>query len=309
MSEQEKARIAVVGDGTMGHGISEVFAKAGHTVTVIGLNETTLASALERIKLSLREFIAEGLFQESDVPAVLSRLSFSTNLEAAGDADIVIEALPENMELKTETFGKLEKICSPEAILATASGHSVSEVYSKVSKRDRCVATHFWFPPQLLPLVEVCGAPETTKATLDDVCGVLTAIGKKPVIIDKEIDGFIGNRIQFAALREAWALYASGVATAEAIDSIVKYSIGRRYSVTGPIESADIAGLPVMVNFAAYLQPSLNNDDTPPEKLFELMNIPGGTVYGRPQEETDRLVIERKKELFRWLAADMEKNQ
>lgn len=308
MSQQEKARIAVVGDGTMGHGISEVFAKAGHTVKVIGLNDATLASALERIKLSLREFISEGLVKESDVPAVLDRLSFSTKMEDAKDADIVIEALPENMALKTETFGKLEKICSPDAILATASGHSVSEVYAEVKKRDRCVATHFWFPPQMLPLVEVCGAPETTKKTLDYICEVLTAIGKKPVIIDKEIDGFIGNRIQFAALREAWALYASGVATADAIDSIVRYSIGRRYSVTGPIESADIAGLPVMVNFAAYLQPSLNNDSTPPEKLFELMNQKGGTVYGRSKEATDKLVADRKKELFRWLAADAEEN-
>lgn len=309
MSQQEKAKIAVVGDGTMGHGIAEVFAKAGHPVTVIGLNEASLASALARIQLSLKEFVQQGLVNESDVPSIVERISFSTELESAKDADIVIEALPENMELKTKTFGRLEKICSPDAILATASGHSVSEVIAEVTKRDRVVATHFWFPPQLLPLVEMCGAPETSQKTMDDTFRLLTSIDKKPVIIDKEIDGFIGNRIQFAALREAWSLYASGVATADAIDSIVRYSIGRRYSVTGPIESADIAGLPVMVNFAAYLQPSLNNDSTPPKKLFELMNIQGGTVYNRSKEETDKLVADRKKELFRWLAADREESK
>lgn len=306
--QMNKVKVAVVGDGTMGHGIAEVFAKAGHTVQVIGLNEETLKSALDRIHLSLKEFVGEGLVAESDIESIVSRISFSTNLETAKDADIVIEALPENMELKTKTFGKLEKICSADAILATASGHSVSEVISEVEKRDRVIATHFWFPPQLLPLVEVCGAPETSKDIIDHTCKILKNIEKKPVVIDKEIDGFIGNRIQFAALREAWALYDSGVATAEAIDSIVKYSIGRRYAVTGPIESADVAGLPVMVNFAAYLQPSLSIDKEPPAKLFDLAKV-DGTVYNRPQEETDKLIKARKKELFRWLAADKEEGK
>ncbi len=301
----KKIKVAVVGDGTMGHGISEVFAKAGHNVQIIGLNDASLKSALDRIKLSLNEFVAEGLVSASDIDPIIGRISFSTDIQKAADAAIVIEALPENMELKTETFGKLEKICPPDTILATASGHSVSEVIAQVKKRDRVIATHFWFPPQLLPLVEVCGAPETSKATIDVTCELLKDIGKKPVVIDKEIDGFIGNRIQFAALREAWALYDSGVATADAIDSIVRYSIGRRYSVTGPIESADVAGLPVMVNFAAYLQPSLSNDKTPPAKLFDLAKV-DGKVYNRSKAEIDALIAARKKELFRWLAADME---
>lgn len=302
----DKVKVAVVGDGTMGHGITEVFAKAGYPVTMIGLNETTIKKGLERIETSLKEFVEHGLLEETDIKAVLGRVSTDEKLEAAKDAAIVIEAVPENMALKTEIFGKLEKTCSPETVLATASGHSVSEVIAEVKKRDRVIATHFWFPPQLLPLVEVCGAPETTKSTIDWTCELLRNIGKKPVVIDKEIDGFIGNRVQFAALREAWALYAAGVATAEAIDSIVKYSIGRRYAVTGPIESADVAGLPVMVNFAAYLQPSLSVDKEPPAELFELMHKEGGTVYDRSKEETDKLLAARKEELFRWLVADQE---
>lgn len=308
-AQNNKIKIAVVGDGTMGHGITEVFAKAGHPVVMIGLNDESLKTGMDRIRLSLNEFVAQGLVAKEDIDPILSRISCSTEIASAKDAAFVIEALPENMELKTETFGKLEAICSPEAILGTASGHSVSEVIAKVKKRDRVIATHFWFPPQLLPLVEVCGAPETSKQTIEYACDVLRKIGKKPVVIDKEIDGFIGNRIQFAALREAWSLYDSGVATAEAIDAVVRYSIGRRYSVTGPIESADVAGLPVMVNFAAYLQPSLSNDKEPPKKLFELMNIKGGTVYNRTKEETDHLLAARKKELFRWLAADEEDAQ
>lgn len=308
ITNENKIKIAVVGDGTMGHGIAEVFAKAGHEVTIIGLNADSLDYAKKRILLSLNEFVEMHLFEADQIQPVLSRISFTTKMEAAKDAKMVIEALPENMELKNQTFGTLEKVCAEDAILATASGHSVSEVISQVKKRDRVIATHFWFPPQLLPLVEVCGAPETSRKTIEYTCDLLRKIGKKPAIIDKEIDGFIGNRIQFAALREAWALYAAGVASADAIDSVVRYSIGRRYSVTGPIESADLAGLPVMVNFADYLQPSLCNDKKPPEKLYELMNIKGGTVYNRSREEVEKLTLARKKELFRWLASDMEED-
>lgn len=302
--------IAVVGDGTMGHGITEVFAKAGHQVTMIGLNEESLNTGMNRIRLSLNEFVKEGLVAEEEIATILGRIHCSTDIASAKDAGFVIEALPENMPLKIKTFGKLEEICAPDTILATTSGHSVSEVIDEVKKRDRVIATHFWFPPQLLPLVEVCGAPDTTKKTIEYTCEILREIGKKPVVIDKEIDGFIGNRIQFAALREAWSLYASGVATADAIDSVVRYSIGRRYSVTGPIESADVAGLPVMVNFAAYLQPSLAIDKEPPKQLFDLLEIKGGTVYNRSKQETDELLAARKKELFRWLAEDeKEKNK
>ena len=298
--------IAVVGNGIIGHGVAELFAKAGYTVVLIGRRDVSLNSALEKIKISLKEFVEEGLLVEADISTILKRITISTNLEAAQPAALVIEALPEDMQLKIKTFGQLEKICRENAILATASGHCVSEVIGEVKKRDRVIATHFWFPPQLLPLVEVCGAPETSKETIELTCRLLTGIGKKPVVIDKEIDGFIGNRIQFAALREAWSLYASGVASAEAIDSIVRYSIGRRYAVTGPIESADIAGLPVMVNFAAYLQPSLSVDKVPPKQLFELAKQTEGTVYNRSKEETEQLLAARKKELFRWLAKDRE---
>ncbi len=296
-------KIAVVGNGTMGHGIAEVFAKTGYEVTVVGRSQKSIDNAKKRVESSLAEFVKEGLVREADVESIVNRVTFTTNIEDIKDAKIVIEALPEDMKLKEDIFGKLEKICKEDTIFGTASGHSVSEVYGQVEKKDRTIATHFWFPPQLLPLVEVCGAPETSKETIDFVCELLTNIGKKPVVIDKEIDGFIGNRIQFAALREAWSLWSKGVATADAIDAIVRYSIGRRYAVTGPIESADVAGLPVMVNFAAYLQPSLSVEKNPPKELWDLAKV-DGKVYNRSQEEVDKLLKDRKDELFRWLAAD-----
>lgn len=127
-------KIAVIGDDTMGHGIAEVFAKSGHKVQVIGLNDNSLKYALQRIECSLNEFAEKGLIEKDSIEEIIKCISFSDNLEDVKDADMVIEALPEDMSLKNEIFGKLEKICGENAILTTASGHSVSEVISEVKE-------------------------------------------------------------------------------------------------------------------------------------------------------------------------------
>src|SRR5712691_434683 len=256
--KQEKTLVAVIGNGIMGHGIAEVFATAGHDVVLIGRNHESLQVAIAKIAASVDEFVARGVLREGSTKEALARITIETSLESAGNAGLVIEALPENLELKTETFGRLDEICGAAAILATASGHPVSEMSSRVSGVDRLIATHFWYPPQLLPLVEVCGMPGTSPDVVERTCRLLRGVGKDPVVIDREIDGFIGNRLQFALLREALALWASGVATAEAIDQAVKTSFGRRLSVTGPLESADVGGLDTMHAFAAFLFPSLD---------------------------------------------------
>ena len=144
------------------------------------------------------------------------------------------------------------------AILASSSGQPPSALYEQVTRRERVIATHFWYPPQLIPLVEVCGGALCDPAVLARSCAVIRGAGKEPVVIDREIPGFIGNRIQFAMLREAWSLWASGAASAEAIDAVVRNSIGRRLAVTGPLESADIGGLGTMVAFARSLLPDLD---------------------------------------------------
>ena len=159
----------------------------------------------------------------------------------------MIEAVTHDMPLKVELFAELDRICPPPTVLATSSGSPASEVHGKVTHRERVIATHFWYPPQLIPLVEVCGSPDTAPDVLQWTCDAVRACGKEPAVIDREIPGFIGNRLQFALLREAWSLWASGAASAEAIDAVIRNSIGRRLGVTGPIESADIGGIGTMV--------------------------------------------------------------
>ena len=302
---QEKPLVAVIGNGIMGHGIAEVFATAGHEVVLIGRNHPSLQAAIAKIAASVDEFVARGVLPEGSTKDALARITIETSLESAADAGLVIEALPEDLELKVETFGRLDTICTAAAVLATASGHPVSEMSNRVSGVERMIATHFWYPPQLLPLVEVCGMPGTSPQVVERTCSLLRGVGKEPVVIDREIDGFIGNRLQFALLREAWALWADGVASASAIDAVVRQSIGRRLGITGPLESADLGGIDTMVSFAQFLQPTLDVSDQPPARVAALASSHGekgvGGVRGFDAAAAAHLLQARRDELFRWL--------
>src|SRR5260370_11790206 len=145
--KQEKPLVAVIGNGIMGPGIAEVFATAGHDVVLIGRNHESLQVAIAKIAASVDEFVARGVLREGSTKDALARITVETSLEAAEDAGLAIEALPENLELKVETFGRLDEICGATAILATASGHPVSEMSTPVSGVRSLIPPHFWYPP------------------------------------------------------------------------------------------------------------------------------------------------------------------
>ena len=302
--------VAVIGNGIIGHGIAQVFAMAGRNVVMIGRAEASLAAAVEKIRAGLQSFQAHGLLDEASASAAMRRVATSTDLARAAEAELVIEAVTEELGLKHQIFERLDQICAPPTVLASSSGQPASALVARVRRRERVVATHFWYPPQLIPLVEVCAGPETDPAVVPWACEALKAAGKEPVVIDKEVPGFIGNRLQFALLREAWALWSSGAASAEAIDAVVRNSFGRRLAVTGPIESADVGGLDTMVAFARFLDPSLDTSKEPPKALDDLVaaghrGLPSGRgVYDWGKRDGKALLDARMNELFRWLAAD-----
>lgn len=298
--------VAVIGNGIIGHGIAEVFASSGIDTILVGRSEKSLTQAIARIGTSLEEFARHSLLKGGGPSVVLDRIRVSTRLEDAASAELVIEAVPEDMPLKLSIFEQLEQITMPDAVLASSSGHPASEFSAPVKNKGRVIATHFWYPPQLLPLVEVCGAPETTSETIKWTCARLREAGKEPVVIDREIPGFIGNRIQFAILREAWSLWASGAASAEAIDAVVRNSIGRRLGVTGPIESADLGGLDTMVRFAEFLQPTLDKSSLPPADVVSRSGSANSRIHERNSNNWVALLAARKGELFRWLTNDYE---
>ena len=307
--------VAVIGNGIIGHGVAQVFATAGKRVHLIGRSAESLARAKTRISEGLSLFAENGLITKPGAEASLARIATSTDLDDARHAELVIEAVPEDMELKLSILGRLDMVCPPPAVLASSSGHPASELVERVRQRDRVIAAHFWYPPQLLPLVEVCGGPETSAEVVAWTCEALRQAGKEPVVIDREVPGFIGNRIQFAALREAWSLWAAGVASAEAIDAVVRNSIGRRLGITGPIESADLGGLETMYNFARFLQPHLDSSAEPPQAIADLVRqgrksiASGGGVHDWTKRDSGALLAARREELIRWLKADADMGQ
>ena len=305
--------VAVIGNGIIGHGVAQVFAAAGKRVRMIGRSAESLKRAKGRIGEGLALFRDNGLIGAGEAEAALVRVETSTELEDAHGAQLVIEAVPEDMALKRDIFRRLDAICPPPAVLASSSGHPASELVAELRHPERVIAAHFWYPPQLLPLVEVCGGPETSGEVVQWTCKALREAGKEPVVIDREVPGFIGNRIQFAALREAWSLWAAGVASAEAIDAVVRNSIGRRLAVTGPIESADLGGLETMYNFARFLQPHLDASPEPPGVIGDLVRQgrkaigQGGGIHDWKKRDADALLAARRAELIRWLKADRER--
>lgn len=307
--------VAVIGNGIIGHGVAQVFAAAGFRVRLIGRSAESLARAVDRIKQGLGTFAAHGLMTTAEAEAALGRIMTTTELGAARETQLVIEAVTEDLALKHDIFEKLDGLCPPPAVLASSSGQPASKLVARVMHRERVVATHFWYPPQIIPLVEVCAGPETAPDIVPWVCGVLRRIGKEPVVINREIPGFIGNRLQFAMLREAWALWADGVASAEAIDAVVRNSFGRRLAITGPIESADVGGLDTFVAFAQFLFPELHTEPNPPAAIVELakqghrgLSSRRG-VYDWTKRDGAALLAARSEELFRHLKRDQETKQ
>ncbi len=298
------ATVAIIGNGLMGQGISQVFARAGKRVTLIGRSDTSLQKALAAINGNVAAFVQRGLTTADAAAAAIARIATSTDLADAAGADHVIEAVPAVRETQIEIFGKLDRICAPDIVLGSTSGQPISLMTGAMRHPERAVAMHFIYPAQLIPIVEICGGPQTAPHVVQRACDAMTAVGQTPAVMNKEVDGFIINRLQFALLREAWSMWANGIASAEAIDSSFKLSLGRRYAVTGPIESAELGGLDIMHKFAEFLLPDLDTSAAPPTAIAELVKQghfglkSGKGVYDWGKRDGKALLAARADRLF-----------
>lgn len=305
--------VAIIGNGLMGQGISQVFARAGKRVTLIGRNPASLEKALGVIRGNFSAFVERGLTGTDDAAGALARIIISTDLGDAAGADHVIEAVPAVRETQIEVFGKLDGICAPDIVLGSTSGQPISLMVGRMKHPERAVAMHFIYPAQLIPIVEICGGPQTSSDVVQWACDVMTAVGQTPALMNKEVDGFIINRLQFAVLREAWSMWANGIASAEAIDNSFKLSLGRRYSITGPIESAELGGLDIMHKFAEFLLPDLDTSKSPPAAIAELVKAgnfglkSGKGVYDWNTRDGKALLAARADKLFQHMKDDAAK--
>ncbi len=233
-------KIAIVGAGLMGHGIALTFAKANYEVTVTDPSLGALNSLHARIEDSMSSIDIE----RDDINAALDNISVEQEIGVAvRGTDLVIEAGPENLEVKRKIFAEVEASVSDDCILTSnTSVLPITKIMSELSIKSRAVGTHWWNPPHLVPLVEVIRTQWSDEKVLSQVTDVLLALGKKPVRVDKDIPGFVGNRLQHALWREAISLVEHDVCSAEAVDTVVKASFGRRLAVLGPLENADLVG-------------------------------------------------------------------
>lgn len=254
---------AVIGPGLMGHGIALVLAKVPGPVWLYGISDETLETAMERIRQSLEQLTRYGLVSEAE--QIINRIHPTADLaEAVTEASFVIEAVPENLLLKQQLFAELEKLAPADAILATnSSGLPIKESTSSIKSGWRVVGSHFFLPAHIIPLVEVSRGPETTEETMEWTCDHWRACGKEPVRIEKDLPGYIANRMQGALVREATHLLAEGVACAEDIDKAVKMGFGLRYLVSGPLEQRDLGGLDLHAALAGELWPHLDRSTGP----------------------------------------------
>ncbi|NDY93228.1 3-hydroxyacyl-CoA dehydrogenase family protein [Ideonella livida] len=264
------AHIAVVGAGLMGHGIAQVFAVAGHPVTVTDPSAEALASLRGRIAANLIDLGQDAAAAQQ----VAQRVTPLADLApAVARADVVFEAGPENLGFKQRLFAELEALCPAHTLLASnTSVIPITAIMQGLKTGHRALGTHWWNPPYLVPLVEVIRTPETDPALAQRMADLLAAVGKTPALVAKDVPGFIGNRLQHALWREAVALVADGVCDAATVDTVVKASFGRRLPVLGPLENADLVGVDLTQAIHQTVLADLNRDTAPNAYLQQLMD-------------------------------------
>jgi 3-hydroxybutyryl-CoA dehydrogenase len=252
--------ITIVGSGTMGHGIGQDFALAGYPVNLYDVSAEQLQKALEKIERNYHEMAGWGLISEEEIQPALSRLHIFTVLQdAVQDADLVVEAVPEYLELKQKVFRQLDELCPPKTILASNTSSLMPSSLADVTRRpDRVLVLHYFFPPHLMPLVEIVRGKQTSEEVVQAVYAAAKKAKKKPIIAQKEALGFIANRMQIALLREALYIIEQGIASAQDVDIAVKESFGRRLSVVGPIELFEVQdGWDIGMQIDSYITPDL----------------------------------------------------
>lgn len=228
--------VAVIGAGLMGHGIAQVFAVHGHAVRITDPSEQALASVRDRVRANLADLGGDS--------GAAERIEGCTRLkDAVAGADYVVEAASENLAVKQALFAAIEAAAGPSTILASnTSVIPITAIMEDLRDRSRCLGTHWWNPPYLVPLVEVIGTPWTDPDVIARTLALHRALGKTAVHVKRDVPGFIGNRMQAALWREAISLVEHGVCDAEDVDAVVKASFGRRLAVLGPLENADLIG-------------------------------------------------------------------
>jgi len=259
MVENPIGRVAVIGLGTMGHGIAQSFAMAGCDVTAYDELASARTSLHDRIHQNLTDFAHAGLLSLGEIEPGLRRITVcASEAEAIADAECVTEAIHEDLATKQTFFGRVEGLVSDHTILASnSSTFPISQSGANLRRPERAVVTHWFNPPHIVPTVEVVGGPLTSEQTIAAVLELLRRAGKLAIRVNQELPGFLVNRVQVALAREVWDLYDRGVASAEDIDAAIRGSMGFRLAALGPLRIHDFGGLDIQTSVFRNLAPEV----------------------------------------------------
>ena len=294
------SNISVLGLGTMGHGIAQIFAMAGYHVR--GFDEVAAArdSTSARIKANLDLMTSTGLF-DGDAEAALNRITVcETEEEALEGAQVVTEAIREDLELKVAMFARIEAYIDTQCIVVSnTSSYPMTQMSVRMKHPERALNTHWFNPPHIIPLVEVIPGERTAQATVDVTMSLLKQAGKLPVLLKKEIPGFLVNRVQMAMLRELVDLRERGVASTEEIDLAIRHSVAIRLAALGPLAVMDYAGLDVNQEVMRVLAPDLAQGSEFPPSVKALVDQghygakTGRGLYDYSDGELERRIADR----------------
>ena len=269
----EIKEILIAGGGMMGKNIAFVMTQNPQFhVTVYDLYPTDVEAG---IRANTKQLVERGHLTEEELAERISRIYFTTNIDdpAIAAADLIIEAVFEDMAIKQETFAKLEDRCRPDTYFCTNSSvMSPSEISSKMTHRERFVGTHFWNPGHLIPLVEVIKTDATADGVAETVMDVLASVGKKPCLCKKDVPGFIANRLQHALWREAISIVEHGIADAETVDVAIKNSFGLRLPQLSVMENSDMVGTQLTWNIHSYVLKDLEDSHEPSPLLKKMLD-------------------------------------
>lgn len=267
-------KIAIIGSGLMGHGIGQLYATYGKKIVLYDIKEEPLQHAEKMIHDSLTVMVAKDILTQDHMDQAKRNISYTTDLnDALVAADMVVEVVPEILDLKREIYAKVEATVSESTIITSnTSALPLTELTKGAKHPDRFFITHFFAPAQLVPLVEIIKTENARQDLLDNIVAFLKECGKSPIVLKKEVPGFIANRIQMAILRECFWLYENDIATAQDIDTVMKDSLGFRYVFLGPLEGQDIAGLNTPYFVSQTLFPVISDIKAPPAFLKEMID-------------------------------------
>ncbi|MFE1175659.1 3-hydroxyacyl-CoA dehydrogenase family protein [Streptomyces sp. NPDC058773] len=262
-------KLAVIGAGLMGSGIAQVSAQAGWDVVLRDVTDEALARGKGGIEASYEKFVAKGKLEASAAEQALARITTSTDLEAAADADIVVEAVFERIEIKREIFQALDKLVKDEAVLASnTSAIPITKIAAATSRPERVVGTHFFSPVPMMQLCELVRGYKTSDETLATAREFAESVGKTCVVVNRDVAGFVTTRLISALVVEAAKLYESGVASAEDIDTACKLGFGH---AMGPLATADLTGIDILLHATDNIYTESQDEKFAPPEIMRRM--------------------------------------